>query len=140
MYFLIYRSESNTVLDEKALMLLLTQSRERNKKLDITGMLVYFDNKFLQLLEGNEEDVEAVYQSIHKDKRHKDVTVLKKGSAEKRLFPGWTMSFRAASLEEMNAEPGYKDIYKPGSAGAKDLVCLFNRLRGKSVSGVSLSE
>ena len=132
MYFLIYRSEANNLMNDEALKLLLTQSRERNNTLGITGMLVYYDNKFIQLLEGNEKQVKFVYDSICKDNRHKQVTTLKQGTAKKRLFPGWTMSFRTASNEEINTEPAYKDIYKPGSPGALDLVSFFNRLRGKA--------
>ncbi|MBC7913060.1 MAG: BLUF domain-containing protein [Pyrinomonadaceae bacterium] len=131
MYFLIYRSVASTNMTEEALKLLLAQSRERNKTLDITGMLVFFDGKFLQLLEGDEKDVKQLYADICRDSRHKQLITLKEGPANQRQFPGWSMSFRTISAEEISNEPAYKDIYKPGSKGAMDLVSLFNRLRGK---------
>jgi hypothetical protein len=132
MYFLIYRSEATNHMAEKELKSLLTQSRNSNKMLDITGMLLYFDKKFLQLLEGEEAEVKNLYAKICGDERHSNVYTLKEGPSDDRLFPGWTMSFRLVSEEELANEPAYKDIYKPGSAGAHDLVSLFNLLRGKS--------
>ncbi|MFD2163165.1 BLUF domain-containing protein [Paradesertivirga mongoliensis] len=132
MYFLIYRSEAVNPMPEETLKLLLAQSRERNKTMDITGMLLYFDKKFLQLLEGDEKEVKRLYADICADNRHRNVYTLKEGPAENRLFPGWSMSFRLVSNEDIAKEPAYKDIYKPGSAGASDLVSLFNLLRGKS--------
>ena len=132
MYFLIYRSEATDAMTAEALKSLLAQSRDRNKAVDITGMLLFFDNKFLQLLEGEEKDIKMLYKSICADARHKSVHTLKEGNAQDRLFPGWSMSFRTATHQEIASEPAYKDIYTPGSAGASDLVSLFNLLRGKS--------
>jgi hypothetical protein len=131
MYFLIYRSQATNPMSEEALNLLLEQSRDRNKTMNITGMLLHFEDKFLQLLEGDEEDVKLIYKSICVDTRHKNVLTLKEGPAEKRLFPDWSMSFRLVSRQEIADEPAYKDIYKPGTPGALDLVSLFNLLRGK---------
>ncbi len=134
MYYLIYRSQTTNPMPEEDLNNLLGQARDRNRSLNITGMLLFFDNKFLQLLEGEERDVKLVYDSIRTDTRHKDLHILKEGPAEKRLFPGWSMSFRLVSHQDFANEQAYKDIYKPGTAGALDLVSLFNLLRGKTAS------
>jgi hypothetical protein len=95
-------------------------------------MLLYFDNKFMQLLEGDEKNVKLLYADICKDNRHQQIVTLKEGPANKRLFPNWAMSFRLVSSEDIAKEPAYKNIYKPGSSGALELVVLFNLLRGKS--------
>jgi len=134
MYFLIYRSEAAVPMSEDGLKTILTKARERNKTLEVTGMLLYFDNKFLQLLEGEKDQVKRLYADICADTRHKNVVTLKEGPSAQRLFPEWTMSFRIISEEELINEPAYKDIYKPGSPGAHDLVSLFNLLRGKTES------
>lgn len=136
MYFLIYRSEVANQMPEDELKHLLEQSRERNKTINITGMLLFFDNKFLQLLEGEETDIKTLYADICKDTRHKNIVTLKEGDAESRLFPDWSMSFKIVSKEEIANEPAYKNINGPGSPGALDVVTLFNLLRGKSNSKV----
>jgi len=131
MYFLIYRSETTTTMLEDDLALILTQSHKRNKPMDVTGMLLFFEGKFLQLLEGKEEDVKQIYKIICNDTRHINIKMLKDGNIDERLFPGWSMSFRPITKQELADEPAYKDIYKPGSEGAIELVSLFNLLRGK---------
>lgn len=131
MYFLIYRSEAVKEMSEDDLRILLAQSREHNRRIGITGMLLFFGNKFLQLLEGDREEVTRLYAAISTDRRHKRVITLKEGDATKRIFPNWSMSFRHVSNAEILNEPAYKDIYMPGSPGAIDLVSLFNLLRGK---------
>ncbi len=132
MYYLIYRSEVFNQMPEDELINLLEQSRKRNKTINITGMLLHFDNKFLQLLEGEETDIKTLYADICKDSRHKNVVTLKEGATENRLFPDWSMNFKIVSNEEFANEPAYKNINKPGSPGALDVVALFNLLRGKS--------
>ena len=134
MYYLIYRSQVAAQMSEDELRQLLEQSRNYNKTVNITGMLLYFEDKFLQLLEGDEAKVKELYNSIRGDSRHKNVITLKEGSAEKRLFPDWSMSFRAVSKEEFANEPAYKSVSTPGSPGALDVVLLFDLLRGKSNS------
>ncbi|WP_207535605.1 BLUF domain-containing protein [Desertivirga arenae] len=136
MYYLIYRSEAIEEMEDKALKAILGSSRKYNKEVNVTGMLLYFDSKFLQLLEGEEFAVKSIFRKICKDSRHHNIVILKEGERMERLFPGWSMSFRTPSPEEVAAEPGYKDIYTPGSPGALDLVKLFNLLRGKKASEI----
>lgn len=131
MYFLIYRSLATQPVTEEVLKDILSQSRERNPGMGITGMLLYFDNKFMQLLEGEESEVKLLYKGICKDSRHTAVATLKEGPASNRLFPEWSMSFRSPSPDEIASEPAYKDVYTPGTPGAHDLHSLFNLLRGK---------
>ncbi|HEY0055971.1 MAG TPA: BLUF domain-containing protein [Pedobacter sp.] len=132
MYFLIYRSEVSNQMPEEELINLLEQSRKRNKSINITGMLLHFNNRFLQLLEGEQTDLKTLYADICKDSRHKNVVTLKEGTSENRLFPDWSMSFKIISKQEIANEPAYKNINQPGSRGALDVVALFNLLRGKS--------
>lgn len=46
---------------------------------------------FVQLLEGDRNSVQWVYDSIRKDARHENVVVLTQGNFAKRLFPKWAM-------------------------------------------------
>jgi hypothetical protein len=136
MYYLIYRSEAVGEMEDNALKAILGSSRKYNKEVNVTGMLLYFDSKFLQLLEGEEFAVRSIFRKICEDGRHCNIVVLKDGEIPQPLFPGWSMSFRTPSPEEVAAEPGYKDIYTPGSPGALDLVKLFNLLRGKKADEI----
>jgi hypothetical protein len=66
MFHLVYISHTSHPLQEQDLMDILTQSRLHNKKHHITGMLLYLNEKFIQVLEGNYEEVKNVYEKIKK--------------------------------------------------------------------------
>jgi hypothetical protein len=41
------------------------KSHENNGKLDLTVMLLYQEGNFMQVLEGEDKDVRALYEKIH---------------------------------------------------------------------------
>jgi hypothetical protein len=57
-------------LDGLELTALLTGARINNETLGISGMLVYHDGSFLQILEGECDVVGALFDHIAKDDRH----------------------------------------------------------------------
>jgi hypothetical protein len=69
-----------------------TKAAEKNKELDITGVLLTSGGLFYQVLEGPGEAVDKIFSYIRTDKRHTDLLVL--GIEEdipQRLFPDWSM-------------------------------------------------
>ena len=64
-----------------------------NQTNDITGILIFKDNQFTQILEGEENSVEKIWLTIQKDERHKDLQLLSKESIEMRSFIKWSMLF-----------------------------------------------
>lgn len=74
-----------------ALAEILSVSLVKNAALDITGALICRSDIYLQLLEGPVAAVEGLYESICRDRRHAQVTLLVKGKTPDRLFPDWAM-------------------------------------------------
>lgn len=72
---------------------LLDQSRKRNSLHAITGLLVYDYGAFLQVLEGNEYDVEMIFASILRDQRHTRINVLVRETKPVREFSSWSMAW-----------------------------------------------
>ena len=70
MFQLIYASHAKHAFDETELVSLLKASRTKNLKLNITGMLLYKDGIFMQLLEGDETEVRKLFSTIKHDNRH----------------------------------------------------------------------
>jgi Sensors of blue-light using FAD len=70
---------------------ILQQARRNNPDLGITGVLCYGGDIFLQALEGGRDAVNAVYNRIVCDKRHRQVTLLAYDEILERRFAGWTM-------------------------------------------------
>ena len=90
----LYTSEAGYAFTRDDLALLLTGARRRNAAVDLTGMLVFAQNLFLQVLEGRAEDVLATFARIEVDSRHKNITTLFRGNAPAgRLFAEWAMGF-----------------------------------------------
>ncbi len=67
-------------------------SSQNNKRANITGLLVYFEKLFFQIIEGDEERIDQLYEKISNDPRHKDIVRLKtEDGIDQRLFPSWSM-------------------------------------------------
>lgn len=74
------------------LSLILHGARVKNAWLGITGVLVMYEDRFAQLLEGPELVVHALFKQIKRDVRHDHVEVLQDTDAEHRTFDGWAMA------------------------------------------------
>ena len=70
---------------------LLVEARTRNVQEKITGILLYKNGHFLQLLEGDEENVRRIYEKITHDVRHTNVTTVVENEMNERVFPSWSM-------------------------------------------------
>ena len=90
-FFLTYVSTATRELSQDDLNELLAQCRKNNAKRGITGMLLYKDGNFMQVLEGEETAVRSIYAKISGDPRHKGEILLQQGTEEERQFLGWSM-------------------------------------------------
>lgn len=75
-----------SVLDD-----ILTVSRARNSRDDITGTLICRGDMYLQLIEGPHAALQATYARITADDRHLDIDLLVSRDVTDRLFPQWAM-------------------------------------------------
>lgn len=91
---LVYYSNSKVDVTSEVLSNILIKSRANNSKKHITGCLLYHNNVFLQLLEGEKEDVQNLYKIIEQDERHSNVTLLLQEDVKERRFPKWSMAFK----------------------------------------------
>jgi hypothetical protein len=107
LYQLVYISSATAKFSQDQLMALLEHSRRKNSRAGISGILLYHDGNFMQLLEGEEATVQAVYARIIQDPRHRACMTLIQGAVKDRLFPDWTMAFRDFASAEVKAMPGY---------------------------------
>ena len=117
---MVYQSYATVPVGEAELTRLLAQSRAYNATHGITGLLLYNDGRFVQLLEGGEAAVRAVFARITRDPRHAGVVALADGPAAHRLFAEWSMAFRAVDRAALAALTGYADPDRAGGfAGAQ---------------------
>lgn len=111
MIHLIYISSATSWPSENDLKELLEQSRVRNLRQNITGLLLYDNATYMQVLEGSAEDVHDIYSSILKDPRNNANVTLVDEEISQRDFPNWSMGFK--NLESCSPEelPGFQDVF-----------------------------
>tara|TARA_Y100000296_G_C5170670_1_gene257130 strand:+ start:322 stop:759 length:438 start_codon:yes stop_codon:yes gene_type:complete len=93
LFQLVYVSKISESFDvDKDIDNILQIANKRNKSLGITGMLIYRDGMFVQLLEGKKESVINIYGYIASDIRHDCIkTIYKNHIRDERIFEDWTM-------------------------------------------------
>jgi hypothetical protein len=109
-FSLVYLSVAVIPFSEQDLSTLLAKSRAANSKLEVTGMLLFKDQNFLQVLEGEEENVLHLYQKIAKDARHTNPTVLFRDRSNQREFPDWSMGFYDLRSAATPSIPGFSNF------------------------------
>jgi len=107
MYYLIYISTAVKLMNTQELTEILTISRKKNLENNITGMLLYAEGTFIQVLEGTEQDVLSIYRTITMDLRHKNLIKLVSAPLAKRAFPEWSMGFAVIDASKMAELQGY---------------------------------
>lgn len=110
LHYLVYVSSATRLLTADELTELLRKIHANNLRQDITGMLLYKDGNFMQVLEGPEEMVHWTFEKIRRDARHTGVRQLTEGPLEKRNFPDWTMGFRTLDPSALIKIPGYAPL------------------------------
>jgi hypothetical protein len=132
MYHLVYTSHSIAPFSEKELIGLLQDSRKMNKAKDITGMLIYLQERFIQVLEGDSSVVKKLYSKIQRDPRHSKVSTLIEGESDERIFKGWHMGFKSLSRIDYDELSGFQDIdtffTKQNTVYQSNAVIIFLKL------------
>lgn len=80
------------------LMDIIAKAKPRNQVAGISGLLVFGDETFLQLIEGPSRSVNDLYHArIVRDERHRDIHLINYGSCSDRLFPDWSMGLASVN-------------------------------------------
>ena len=110
LFRLVYISRGVRKFDLPELLAMLNTFRAANMQHDITGMLLYYNSDFMQLLEGSEKDVLALLKNIESDLRHHSVTVVMREGIVERHFTYWSMAFRDLAVPSWTSSPGYSEF------------------------------
>ena len=110
MYYLIYVSSAAAPMSSDDLLFLLERSRKKNLGLGITGMLVYMNGSFMQMIEGDKPAVLKLFESIKHDSRHTGVIEIMAGEIPDRNFEDWSMGF--SFMDQSDDLPSLDDYWK----------------------------
>ena len=107
-HHLLYRSRATYPLSEPQLTALVEQAQGYNEAHDITGLLCYTDaGHFVQVLEGSENEVHALFAKIKQDQRHGQVEALSDYATSTRWFADWRMAVVHTDPHEFHWLLGY---------------------------------
>ena len=117
-----YLSSASQTFDRSQMHALCEVSRANNREAGITGILLYVDGSFLQVVEGPGRAVEALLARVEQDSRHSGMMVMERTAARDRFFPDWSMEGRGVEYEDLTA------LYSPTESFAQ----VVRRLSGNS--------
>lgn len=121
LFRLIYFSKAESVSRDD-IESILASARTKNESARITGMLVYSDGKFTQLLEGPRSAVTETFLRIMNDPRHCEIELLLAGRINARIFQDWSMRYvtttgnGARLLERFQATDQFQPEYLADAA------------------------
>lgn len=82
---LIKLSDLETVCND------IRESASRNNaKHEISGLLLYCRERFIQRLEGKRQQIDELIAKIKSDKRHRKILILHHSTIDKRYFSDWS--------------------------------------------------
>ena len=67
MICLVYISSAILGLSQKQILNIVKESKKNNERFDISGILLYNNGNFMQLIEGERAEVERLYEKIRHD-------------------------------------------------------------------------
>lgn len=111
----IYSSAETAPFTPDDIVALLEKAREDNAKLGVTGMLLYDNGTFFQVLEGESDVVLSLLDIIQKDKRHDRVVKIIYEDIEERDFSGWTMGYSGFTRDDLKSIEGLNDFFQGGN-------------------------
>lgn len=121
---IVYASVATKPLPEEALRELVTGARAENTRQGVTGLLLYKNGSFLQVLEGEEGKTIRLFEKIRSDKRHEGIVMLSRREVEQRGFPDWAMGFVLIPERRQETLAGFLDFLR---------VRKFNELAGDTI-------
>ncbi|MBF9238636.1 BLUF domain-containing protein [Hymenobacter sp. BT683] len=107
MIHIVYMSRAVRPLSDEDLQALLGQCRDDNARRNVTGVLFYSHGHIAQLIEGEPEILEPLFDKISRDGRHSDVRKLVDKRIATRSFSEWSMAFHPLEPTGFEALEGF---------------------------------
>ncbi|MFN4761503.1 BLUF domain-containing protein [Gillisia sp. Q332] len=95
-YAIVYVSTASKDLKDSEIKNILEESVAWNNGHDLTGILLYSEGNFFQIIEGEESVIKDLFESIKQDSRHIDVLQIFGKEIHKKAYDGYKADFIAA--------------------------------------------
>ena len=151
-YRMVYMSEATKDFGALELAHLLDTARRKNAAAGLTGVLIFHENRFFQVLEGPQGRVIDCLRTIKKDKRHSTIRVIEESASPTRAFPNWRMGYAQPDAMHPAVRQSVFSIYRLVSPlseergdddavrlHVRDFLASLVRLHGKAPLSQSMS-
>lgn len=88
---IIYRSKKRRSLSQEKIQDILLTALSHNSAHHISGILIYDDTSFVQVIEGEKNEIYHLMERILVDPRHSNISILQRKQIVNREFLDWTM-------------------------------------------------
>lgn len=122
MFNLVYKSKATLPFEDPQIQSMLERLSDFNRSKNITGCLLYYNGIFLHYLEGDLDEVVALFEGIKKDNRQSQVTVLSTTHIHTREFETWNMAYE--NFNGSNHQLAYLKL----------MVSLFNKPTNQNIT------
>lgn len=102
-YELVYVSQVARGMDPRFIADMVRRARVKNRRMNVTGLLVFDGDAFCQQLEGGQLAVLELAEAIERDPRHTGYRVLHEGPLARRRFGSWNMAYGLTPDEEVGS-------------------------------------
>lgn len=126
---LSYVSSAAAPMTNPQIIDLLAQARRNNERDGITGLLLYHDGNFMQVVEGETAMVRALVGRLQRDSRHRGIIKVFEEDAHERQFQNWGMGFQSiAALTDSQRAAIPQDALMPLTASYAGQPTLARKL------------
>ena len=99
----ILHISKSTILDENSLhrefFSINSNSNRNNKRDNITGVLAYYDDHYMQVIEGDSNDIECLVERIKKDHRNEDFHIVLDKTLNEKIYEDWNFVLTNSTQE-----------------------------------------
>ena len=99
---LVYVSTRKPMCTQEEIDKILDSCKRNNPGLNITGVLLYSDTKFIQLVEGDAKVIMGLYDKIKLDNRHSNPMMISYGPIKEKTFPSWHMGTKNLKGDQLD--------------------------------------
>ena len=121
---ILYESVATSLMKLEDVISLLKKCNQQNYENGLSGLLVFHNHRFMQLLEGRKSSIDFIMQKIGNDPRHSNLEILHESESTERTMGAWTMAFTMDSnnLEALSDQPFFLSL-----ADAREISGTMNR-------------
>ncbi len=120
---LVYLSLASPGLSTVDVRSILGSAQVKNRRRDVTGLLLYSGRHFVQVLEGRALELDDLVGVLQRDERHASLQVLTRHPIRHRRFGSWAMGY----VESLDDADALERLFEAGTPDATQVNAILER-------------